>query len=190
MYAPIDWEAELDVRKYVRAVPSEATLKGFFPAAVKAGAVRQGKMLPSARNRYVAFRNYPMSEHVQLLAECAEASYPDLPPREALRRIGWYTMRSLDQSVVGRVFRQFLAAGIEQTMRGLEKMYPMLLPPATLHATWTDASNVILRYRHVYAFVDCHHIGILERMFKSHSIVPEVQVLRHGIADLDVRCRW
>jgi len=189
-YTPIDWDAPLDVARYVAAVPPDAVLKGFFPAAVAAAVRRRGRTLVHARHRYIPFRDYPMRDHVRLLHEAARALFPRTSPRRALRKIGWNTMRSLDTSLAGRVYRELMLTDLEQTLGQLDTVYGRLLPPARAEVTRPEPREAIVHFRSVYAFVDSHHVGIVERMFRAHDLAPQITLRRLGIADADLRCRW
>src|SRR5262245_47380584 len=82
-----DWRAPLDVGGYFEGVPAKGSVKGrFFRALV--GDPGDPARPRVGQERYLAFRDYPMREYLELLLETARVRYPGIPHREALRRIG------------------------------------------------------------------------------------------------------
>ena len=78
------WDQPLDADAVVRSIPSTETVKGMFLQPMLAIAKAKNLALPVERERYVAFQDYPLREHAQLLVLTAKAVHPDLslpPPR-------------------------------------------------------------------------------------------------------------
>ena len=82
------WDAPLDGETYLREVPATASIKGMFPAAVAAEAKNRGIVLRHASERYRAFLDYPLSQHMALLLEAADALWPEIFNRRGLRKMG------------------------------------------------------------------------------------------------------
>src|ERR1700689_5287370 len=98
-----DWDAPLDVAAYVDVMPPNARIKGMYAAAIVDAARGRGVVLPTARERYLAFQDVPMREFTTLLVEAAHAFFPAETLRSGLRRLGRSTHGIFAQSVVGRV---------------------------------------------------------------------------------------
>ena len=92
----------------VRLVPPTATVKGMFLERPIAEAQRLCGRRP-VPGEYVPFRDYPITEHIRVLAACAAAAWPDVPLREGIRRLGRGAFLTFLESLAGRVV--FAAAG-------------------------------------------------------------------------------
>src|SRR4051794_11113794 len=102
-FLPPSWEAPLDVGAYLAATPAHATSKGMFTAALVTEAKRRGIALKHARDHYVAFKDYPMAEHMQVLCEASRAFFPGLPLRRGLRALGRDAYATFNNSMIGKV---------------------------------------------------------------------------------------
>ena len=123
------WTAPLDVDAVLRALPSTATISGMFIAPLVQEAKRLGVTLLSARERYVAFRFYPLIEHVQVLVETCQRVYPGVPLRQALRKLGRGAPTALVASTLGKVV--FAAAvGAHDVIDAMAKAYPLNARPS------------------------------------------------------------
>jgi len=94
-----------------------------FIAPLVQEAKRLGVTLPSARERYVAYRFYPLIEHVQVLVETSQRVYPGVPLRQALRKLGRGAPTALVASTLGKVVLA-AAAGAHDVIDAMAKAYP------------------------------------------------------------------
>src|SRR5262252_4083855 len=97
------WDAPFDDEAELAAIPESSTISGMFLAPLVAEATRRGITLPSARDRYVQFKFYPLVEHARLLLETCARIYPDRPRRMALRKLGRGAPQALVATTLGRV---------------------------------------------------------------------------------------
>jgi uncharacterized protein (TIGR02265 family) len=97
------WQAPLDAEAEIARIPEDATISGMFLAPLAVEAKRQGFTLPSARERYLPFKFYPLREHSRLLVETCERLFGDRPLRQALRKLGRGAPAALVSSTLGRV---------------------------------------------------------------------------------------
>jgi hypothetical protein len=118
------WHAPLDATAAVEAIPDDAMISGMFISAVIDAARGGGMTLPSARERYVAFRKYPLREHAQILVEAARAIWPALGLREGLRKLGRGAPRALVSSMVGRVVLGSVEGPLE-ILGAMARSYPI-----------------------------------------------------------------
>ena len=102
-YAP-SWDAPFDAEAYVRArCPEGRSSRGSLPrATVAAEAKRRGVTSRHAGEKYLPFLDYSLVDHNRLLVEAATTFWPDIPLRQALRRIGRAAVQSLLQTTFGK----------------------------------------------------------------------------------------
>ena len=67
------WDAPLDTAVALAAIPKDAEISGMFTAPLVTGTKRVVAEQEGARERYVAFRFYPLREHAAWLLDVASA---------------------------------------------------------------------------------------------------------------------
>jgi uncharacterized protein (TIGR02265 family) len=184
-----NWDAPIDVAKVLAAIPESATITGMFLEPTARDARQQGKPLPSARERYVPFRFYPLREHAQLLVEASAAYFPQLPLRKALRKLGRAGPNAFLASTLGRVSIG-AAHGTFDFIERLAKTYPINLPGTRAEVLEADPHNAVVSLRDLLFFADCHHVGVFEGVLRYAGVQGEVKIKLHSEHDIDLCCSW
>jgi uncharacterized protein (TIGR02265 family) len=183
-----DLAAPIDVAAQKRLVQPGATVKGMQLAAIVAEAKRRGVTLEG--RRYVAFRDYPGEELLELLALAAARVWPDAPPREALRRIGRVAYPTLKASLVGRVVFGALGRDIEAVWRLVSKGYELSNNTGRATLLELTRSEAFVRLEGMYSWVDAWHVGILEGAVEIYGLDPQVLVDVKSPTSADFWVRW
>lgn len=188
-FAEPDWKKPLDTQRALTLVPESATITGMFLEACARDARKSGKVLPSARDKYLSFRFYPLREHVQLLIEAASAYFPGQPMRLALRKLGRAAPTALLTSTFGRV-----GVGSAQSprdiVRAMATSYGVSMPGSHAELVEMGPTSLLVRMRSVPFFLDCHHVGVYEGVLRFAGVRGEVRILCHSTADADLLCTW
>jgi uncharacterized protein (TIGR02265 family) len=184
-----DWDAPLDVASYVDVTPPNARVKGMYASAVVDGARNRGVVLPSARERYLAFQDVPMREYSTLLVEAATAFFPKTTLRSGLRRLGRSTHGIFAQSTVGRVVLS-TANDLPGALAACVKGYAISLPPSRAELLAIDAQRAVLSLSNVYNFLDSHHIGVLEGIARACGVRVEARVKLTSPFDGEIELTW
>lgn len=183
------WDAPLDVAAELRRVPEGLTQKGMFILPMLVEAKRRGLTLEGARPRYVPFQDYPLREHVGLLAAAARAFYPELSPRQGLRRLGRGAHHAFMESTVGRV----VWAGVTEThgaLDGILKGYAIGVPGCTAKIVERRANAAIIRLERVPYFLDSHHVGCCEGATRAIGINAKIRIRVETWASGEFLCEW
>ena len=183
------WTAPLDVDAVLRALPSTATISGMFIAPLVQEAKRLGVTLPSARERYVAFRFYPLIEHVQVLVETCQRVYPGVPLRQALRKLGRGAPTALVASTLGKVVFA-AAAGAHDVIDAMAKAYPLNARPSRVTVLERGAQRAVVCLEEVHYFADSHHVGAFEGALKYAGVRGKVLISPRGKAAVDLLLEW
>jgi uncharacterized protein (TIGR02265 family) len=188
-----DFAKPVDVVAQKRLVPHGATTKGMQLQALVDECRRRG--VPLEGRRYVAFRDYPGDEHLDLLVLTAERVWPDLPRREGLRRLGRLAYPAFRSSMIGRVmFGTILGAiganDVEGVWKLLPKAYSISGSVGGVKIMEVHRDNVLLHFFGIYTFLDAWHIGILEGAVEMFDRVPDVTIRSNSETEADVRVRW
>lgn len=185
-----NWSVPLDGQKVLLSIPESATIAGMFLEPIAKEARRKQVKLPSARDRYVAFRFYPLREHVRLLLEACALFYPDRPLRLALRSLGRAAPAALLTSTLGRA-SVGSAQGTLAIIEAMAKSYPVNLPGSNVVLLHQTKGECIVRMQGVTYFLDSHHVGVFEGVLRYAGVSAE-SVLLHArsVSDADILCRW
>jgi uncharacterized protein (TIGR02265 family) len=175
-FQPIDWQAPLDIERYLSGVPVEHQIRGMFPDKVAKLAADHGHAV--GRSRYIAFKFYPLSEHMELLAEAVPIIHPDCSLREGLRRLGAHAAPTLQDSMIGRVFNSFVG-GPKGALSLVGKSYQTTRSGGTAKVMgFEEQGYVILSFRDVWDFPDALHVGIVQAFMRGLDLdwEPTLQV--------------
>jgi uncharacterized protein (TIGR02265 family) len=183
------WEAPLDVAGVLRTIPEQATIAGMFLEPLAEAARQQGLPLPSARERYVAFRFYPMREHAYLLIETCVRLYPNLPVRRALRKLGRGAPRALIASTIGKVVLGS-AIGPAEIIRAIAQAYPLHVRPAKVNVLEMGNGRAVLRLEEILYFLDSHHVGVFEGVLSFAGRSGRIKMCAYSATAADLLCTW
>lgn len=184
-FEDVDWNAPLDVNAVLRAVPGDATIRGFLTSKLVHQVKKRGVTL--GRARYVDFRSYPLREHIEILAQAAPLLHPHVPPREALRRMGMGALPAFGETTAGRVLLSLSAESKGERAFGLlTRGYAMTrsLGGATLREI--ESNRAVVELRDIHDFPDAVHVGIFEDLLRGYGHSGRVRVRRLGLSDVDL----
>lgn len=183
------WDAPLDADAAIARIPPDATISGMFPYALAIEARRRGFTLPSARPKYVNFSFYPLREHARLLVETCHRFYPELSLRQALRHLGHYAPKAMAASTLGRIMFGTVS-GVQEMITAMAKAYPLNTRPAEVEVASTGPGYAIVRLDQIYHFLDSHHVGAFEGVFKHVGVQGKVLYASRGHAAGDIMLEW
>jgi uncharacterized protein (TIGR02265 family) len=183
------WDAPLDVERAIAAIPESATLTGTFLAAMADAARARSLELPSARERYLDFKTYPLREHARLMVEAAQAFWPEASIRVGLRKLGRGAPAALVRSLSGRVVFGS-AQGVLEALHAMAKSYAIHMKPGSIVIEELAAGRALAKLRQVHTFVDPHHVGVLEGVMKFSGVKGTVKIRALGAQAADLLCEW
>jgi uncharacterized protein (TIGR02265 family) len=183
------WDAPLDVAAELRRVPETKTQKSMFITPMILKAKRLGVTLRSARERYLPFQEYPLREHVQLLVESAEAFYPRLNMRQALRRLGRGAYRAFVESTVGKVVWSTVTDA-HSSLDAILKGYAIAVPGCTAAVVERSAGRAVVRLDRITYFLDCHHVGCIEGAIHAVGTHGRVTIRLDGPSSGEFLAEW
>ena len=185
-----DWDAPLDVSDYVRTTPKTAQIKGMFLAAIVDGCREKGEPLAGARDRYLSFNDYPLVEHLELMAKGAPVLFPGRSLRRALRSTGRASYATFVRSVVGRVVFGGSAVEMMSSIVAMIRGYNVAMPCGKLDIVDSSATSVTLRMSGMYTFLDSHHVGVFEGVARACGVRAEVRVRLSSLVAGDMLITW
>lgn len=183
------WHAPLDTAAALRLIPETATISGMFLDPLAQQAKKLGVRLPSARDRYVSYKFYPLREHAQLLIETCEQLHSGRPLRQALRKLGRGAPRALLGSTLGKVVLG-TAEGVESALRAMAKAYPLNARPCQVEVLEAAKGRAVVRLEEVTWFLDSHHVGTFEGVLRFAGVRGAVKIRARGPTSADLLCTW
>ena len=165
-----DPSSSLVVAEYLQLVPKAATIKGLFITSVIEELGTKRQQLAESSNRYTAFKDYPLTLQVKLIAEVARLAHPEVPLREGIRRVGLGIYPRFAASLLGKVL--FSAVGTDPVamMRAGSKAYASAASVGSVELVHADQGSATLRLQAMYNFIDCYQVGILQGAFSVLGI--------------------
>lgn len=188
-FVPFDPSGSLLLEERLHALPRDSVIKGMFFQPLLAEAQR---VLPGvfATRSYAALTNYPASEFVRLAAETAHLVYPELPPREGLRRLGRLHQGAITEHTVGRALRSAAGSFLETALGLLPHVYKLLAPDASAKILELNSFSAVISLKNNWGFADCYQVGVFEGIFEAFQVEGDVWVRSHSFSDIDVTLFW
>ena len=146
--------------------------------------------LPSARDRYVAFRFYPLREHAALLLETCALVYPKLSLRQALRKLGRAAPQALLRSTLGKI-TVGSASGPAEVLGAMAKAYPLNVRPCRVDMLELAQGRAVIRVEELHYFLDSHHVGAFEGLLRfAGASNVKVRICMYTSSDADLMLTW
>jgi uncharacterized protein (TIGR02265 family) len=183
------WQAPLDVETEIARIPEDATISGMFLGPLVIEAKRQNVTLPSARDRYLPFKFYPLREHCRLLVETCERLFNDRSLRQGLRKLGRGAPAALVASTLGRVVLGS-AEGVDEVISAMAKAYPLNAHPSRVTVLESKPGRAVVRLEEVHYFLDSHHVGTFEGALKFAGVTGRVLIASKGPTRADLLLEW
>jgi len=180
-YAPIDFEARL------AAIPTRAMVRGMFLQLLVQGLGDEASARVSDR-RYIAFKNYPLREYVQLLALACGDKNSRLPAAQRVRQMGRSVYPNYAKTITGTAI--FAAAG--RNYRRVLELCPAAYRVAVEHSQVTIRSiaegRALVELRELWNLPDLHQVGIFEGAMQVCGARGKILVrqIDYGAADLEI----
>jgi uncharacterized protein (TIGR02265 family) len=184
-----DWNEPLDTGERIIHTPEEGTLRGVFFQVVVDQLVAQGKS-PLGPLHYSGFTRYPLRDYLRLVVAAARQLHPDLPLREALRRVGHDVYPVFKATMAGSAIFAFASDDFAKVAGLARKAYSVALSPAAVDIRTLGPRHIVVELRDVYTFPDCLQIGVWEGALIACKAEGSVLLQRHSISDADLEIEW
>lgn len=188
-FGPPDTAAPLDLERRIASAPTDGRVKGMFFRGVQEHARKRGKRLRPETN-YIAFRGYPLEEWLRFLPEAAEAVYPHLPVRAALRALGQSGFDALEGSTTGRVLFSLAGRAPSTAVSLIGKAFELIKSHGSVRVTQRSDDRAVVSYREIWDYIDSWHVGTLEGGLKAFGVSGSVRVRMVSIDRGDLEIRW
>jgi uncharacterized protein (TIGR02265 family) len=137
-----------------------------FLAEVCRLALSNGKKL--GRSSYIAFKHYPLKEHMSLMAEAVPVIFPGMSMRRGLRALGAHAAPALRSSTFGRVMTSLLGTEPRRILSLAGKSYEVTRTRGAAKVVdHVPGEFVVLELVDVHDWPDALHVGIYEAVIRE-----------------------
>jgi uncharacterized protein (TIGR02265 family) len=184
-----NWTKPIDLELILKSVPEDAKIKGvFFHSAIKQ-ALKKGGYTPPQQS-YSFLSNYPSTELIRVLNDCAKIISPDLPIRQALRHLGQSVFPSMKETTAGTFLFSVAVNNIISAFNLIGKAHKLFSTYTSATANVIDDHNVIIELRNCWTFADSYHVGIIEGALSAYKKNGNIAIRSHSLCDVDMKISW
>jgi len=183
--------AELDLDKRLRAVPSNARVRGLFFNMLADHLKRHGqeaaarKILGPKRRLHLL---YPVADFLVVSALAAPLVHEDA--REATRQIWGGGAKYFAATWFGRAFRRFIRPDPASALEWLENAREHFCNYGRWRCESVSAGHLILHMFDEYIWIDCAHRGGCEGLLVACGVEGEVHATTDGLFAGRLDIRW
>jgi uncharacterized protein (TIGR02265 family) len=182
-----DPNAPLDLAERLAQLPAQATVKGMFFQTMSDQAFVASGQLPG-RDRYVAYKDYPLREWIELLLKAARLTFPRVPVREGIRRLGQESYPTFTRSMVGKVLMAAAGNNFGAALRLAPRAFFLTSSTTRCQVVAMEETRAELRLVRAWDFTEALHVGVFEgtmRAFQRKGVV-RVRILSLSSADFEI----
>lgn len=191
---PKPWfeDPKLALAERIAKAPANGRVKGWLMQSLVDNAKRHGVDIAGDR-RYLGFKDYPVGEYLELLAEAAVRVRPGRPAEETLRALGQGVYPSFAQSLFGKVILVGLGKGHDGARKGLRMIthvYKMTSNHAVARFTELSENEAIIELSNVWSFPDSYHVGIFEGAAQGFQGRVKVEIRNRSLSSAVLYFVW
>lgn len=187
-FEDVDWQEPFDLEAALASVPEDATVRGMFFQFLEGRLLRvNGK--PLGDYEHGAFQPYPAREYVRMIHTTARTLFPELPVREALRRVGHFLYDDFERTMVGKAIFAVAGRDFSRLCALAHKAYAVSYAPCELRAEVVSRGRATVVMAPVHILPDTFQVGAWEGAARFCGLSPTVRVhrVRPGFVELELR---
>jgi uncharacterized protein (TIGR02265 family) len=188
VYVEPDWTSPIDFEARIAAVPEAAQVRGMF-LQLLLQAVHPEARAKLGPRRYLAFKNYPLREYVELLQLCCENT-PTIPAAECVRRLGRAVYPTYATTVTGTAIFAMAGNSFRRVAELAPSAYKIAIHPGTITARSVSDNHAEIEFRDVYNLPDFHQVGIWEGAMAVCHARGAIRVRAHDFSSADFDIQW
>jgi uncharacterized protein (TIGR02265 family) len=188
-YERLDWSAPLDTQERLDKMPDNRTTKGMILQSLIDKAKEATGETPG-RGRYVAFKDYPLRELIELMPQVARLTFPGESERQAIRELGHRTYHDIKKSKVGKVLFSLAGRDLGAMLKLTSKIYSTVSQVNT-KLVELGSNYAIFELRDVWSFPHSYHVGLFEAVMEDYSARNgKVFYKQYSLSEVDLKLVW
>jgi len=188
-------EGDVDIEAALARMPESMRTKGmFFTRLVELlggawGEVTKTLEGPPRLGRYIPFGDYSARDHLRVIDAAARRAMPEVPTREAHRRLGQAVIRMFADSTLGGVIVKLVNEDVQQALLKYPEAYGMVVKGSTsIRAEVLSDDSVRVTWAERPPGLE-YVIGSLEGIVRHFKREPMVDVIL-GEVEAVFEVRW
>jgi uncharacterized protein (TIGR02265 family) len=184
-----DWSAPLDVAAQLAAVPADGWVRGVFPDALSRQ-LRAHGVDPGPHGSYHVLAKYTLVEYTNAIAYCAEALFPGLPLRQAVRQVGRCIYPAFFDSMVGKAIFAIAGRSYRRAVEVAPKAYDVGISPGSARTAQLREGYAYTELRNVWGLCEAYQVGVWEGALEAFGAVGTVRAKVHSPCNVDLEVVW
>jgi uncharacterized protein (TIGR02265 family) len=180
--------APIDLDERIARCPKNAGVKGMFFEAIVEKARARG--WDGGRERYVAFRGYPLEEWLEVLPTAARFAHPHVPTREGMRRFGQAAFEVFTSSTAGRVLFSMAGRNVRLAISLAGRAFDVIGSHGSVEILSNEPGRAVLGLRDMWDYIDAWHVGIYEGALTALGAAGTVRVKNHDLSNGDLELTY
>jgi uncharacterized protein (TIGR02265 family) len=184
-----DWSAAVNFETRLAAIPQHAKARGmFFQFLIQA----MGTTAPpeAASRRYVAFKNYPVREYVELIMLGCASRPVRVSPAEYVRRLGRRVYPNYAKTMTGTAIFAVAGHNYRRVVELCPAAYRVGMEPGTITVRSISDGHAVVELRELYNLPDLHQVGIWEGAMDVCKVKGEIKVNKIDFGSVDFEIDW
>ena len=139
---------------------------------------------------YVPFASYPIRDYMRLIAESAAALHPELPLRDAMRRLGLHVYPTFASTMVGRAIFSVAGRDFAKVANLARRAYDVSVAPGEVSTELLAPKHVRVTLNDLWPFPDAYQLGVWEGAMRVCDADGEILVRVRSESEVDYDIRW
>jgi len=179
----------LDTQERLDKMPDDRMTKGMILQSLVDKTKETGGEAPG-RGRYVAFKDYPLRELIELMPEVARLAFPGENEREAIRKLGHRTYYDIKKSKVGKVLFSLAGRDLGAMLKLTSKIYSTVSQVNT-KLVELGSNHALFELRDVWSFPHSYHVGLFEAVMEDYAARNgKVFYKEYSLSEVDLKLIW
>jgi uncharacterized protein (TIGR02265 family) len=187
VFAEPNWDASIDFEARLAAIPPRAMVRGMFLQLLVQGLGDEA--IEGVRDRrYIAFKNYPMREYVQLLAVACADRNSRMPAAQRVRWMGRAVYPNYAKTITGTAIFAVAGRNYRRVLELCPAAYRVSVEPAQVTVRSITDGRAIVELRELWNLPDLHQVGIFEGAMQVCGASGQIRVhpIDFGAADFEI----
>jgi uncharacterized protein (TIGR02265 family) len=165
-------------------------VRGVFPDAL-AKQLREAGADPGAYGNYHVLSKYSLVEYTQAIRYSARTMHPDLPLREAVRKVGRCVYPAFFASMVGKAIFAIAGKSYRRALEVAPKAYHEVgISPGWARIVTIREGYAYAELRSVWGLCEAYQVGIWEGAMEAFNVRGSVRAKVHTPCDIDLEVVW
>jgi uncharacterized protein (TIGR02265 family) len=189
VFAEPDWNASIDFSERLAATPASARVRGMFLQLLMQGLSAEAAAQVRDR-RYVAFKNYPMRDYLELLALSCAQGQSRTSAAARVRKLGRAVYPNYANTMTGTAIFAVAGRSFRRVLELCPAAYRVSCEGSEVRVRSITEEHAVIELRNLWNLPDFHQVGIFEGAMHVCGAQGLIRVQTLGFGDVDFDISW